>query len=66
MLLEGVNANLEKPEERKHWGFEKPGSGIREWANKENLTVVGANFHYERFHEEEEESWERLFDNGWY
>ncbi|KAF7941478.1 hypothetical protein BELL_0215g00140 [Botrytis elliptica] len=52
VLLEGDNVDLKEPEERKHWGFEKPESGIREWAERENLTVVGANFLYEKYHRE--------------
>ncbi|CAD6439521.1 50d2df29-4c6d-4642-ad4c-382fac93b2a7 [Sclerotinia trifoliorum] len=53
VLLEGENAHLKGPEERKHWGFEEPGSGVREWAEKANLTVLGANFLYEKYHGEE-------------
>ncbi|TEY60779.1 hypothetical protein BOTCAL_0176g00050 [Botryotinia calthae] len=56
VLLEGDNVDLEGPEERKHWGFEKPGSGIREWAGRKNLTVVGANFLYEKYHGEKKDS----------
>lgn len=52
VLLEGDNVDMEGPEERKHWGFEKPGSGIREWAGRENLTIIGANFLYEKYHDE--------------
>ncbi|KAF7875111.1 hypothetical protein EAF04_002283 [Stromatinia cepivora] len=52
VLLEGENVDLKGPQGRKHWGFEKQGSGVREWAEKENLTVVGANFHYEKYHGE--------------
>lgn len=50
VLLEGANEKLGVPEERKHWGFETPGSGVREWAAREKLTVLGANFHYEKYH----------------
>lgn len=53
VLLEGENTDLKAPEERKHWGFEEPGSGVREWAEKVNLTVLGANFLYEKYHREE-------------
>ncbi|KAF7955418.1 uncharacterized protein EAE97_000677 [Botrytis byssoidea] len=56
VLLEGYNVDLEGPKERKHWGFEKPGSGIREWAGRENLTVVGANFLYEKYHNDGKDS----------
>ncbi|TGO39418.1 hypothetical protein BHYA_0054g00140 [Botrytis hyacinthi] len=56
VLLEGDNMDLEGPKERKHWGFENPGSGIREWAGRENLTVVGANFLYEKYHDEGKDS----------
>ncbi|THV46436.1 hypothetical protein BGAL_0386g00060 [Botrytis galanthina] len=56
VLLEGDNVDLEGPKERKHWGFEKPGSGIREWAVRENLTIVGANFLYEKYHDKGKDS----------
>ncbi|PQE12163.1 Carboxypeptidase Y inhibitor protein [Rutstroemia sp. NJR-2017a BVV2] len=56
VLLEGPNVNLTVPEERKHWGFEKPGSGVRDWADQENLTVIGANFHYEKHQEKKSDS----------
>ncbi|KAK8909771.1 hypothetical protein QC760_002460 [Botrytis cinerea] len=56
VLLEGDNVDMEGPEERKHWGFEKPGSGIREWAGRENLTIIGANFFYEKYHDEGKDS----------
>ncbi|QSZ36060.1 hypothetical protein DSL72_007184 [Monilinia vaccinii-corymbosi] len=51
VLLEGENEKLQVPEQRKRWGFETPGSGVREWAGRENLTVLGANFHLEKYHE---------------
>ncbi|ESZ99388.1 putative Carboxypeptidase Y inhibitor [Sclerotinia borealis F-4128] len=63
VLLEGANDDLKTPEERKHWGFEEPGSGVREWAEREGLSVVGANFHYEKFHAEKESTFEAQF---WY
>ena len=44
LLLEGDNTNLTAPEDRQHWGFGKKGHGVRDWAEKEGLEVVGANF----------------------
>jgi len=48
LLLEGENNNLTKPEDRQHWGFGEKGHGVRDWAKKEGLKVVGANFFFER------------------
>ncbi|RFU33375.1 hypothetical protein B7463_g2965, partial [Scytalidium lignicola] len=48
ILLEGVNTNLTAPEDRQHWGTEKVRHGVRDWAKKEKLNVVGANFFYEK------------------
>ncbi|KAI9646896.1 carboxypeptidase Y inhibitor [Ciborinia camelliae] len=69
VLLEGANQNLTVPEERKHWGFEQPGSGVREWAKGGDLTVIGANFHYEKYRGKgkgKEESVEMFVKQGWY
>lgn len=44
VLLEGNNTNLEAPEERQYWGFGKEGHGVRDWAEKQGLDVVGANW----------------------
>jgi hypothetical protein len=38
--------NVTKPKDRKHWGHEKAGHGVRDWAEQEELVVVGANFFY--------------------
>lgn len=46
LLLEGDNTNLTIPEDRKHWGFGKEGYGVKDWAKREGLEVVGANFFY--------------------
>lgn len=48
LLLEGDNSNLTAPEDRKHWGTGKKGHGVKDWAKKEGLEVVGANFFYEK------------------
>lgn len=48
LLLEGVNTNLTAPEDRQHWGTGKVGHGVRNWAKKERLEVVGGNFFYEK------------------
>jgi len=46
LLLEGDNTNLTAPDDRQHWGFGKKGHGVRDWAEKEGLEVIGANFFY--------------------
>jgi hypothetical protein len=46
LLLEGDNSNLTAPVDRKHWGFGEKGHGVRDWAKKEGLSVIGANFFY--------------------
>jgi len=48
LLFSGDNANLTAPEDRQHWGFGKKGYGVRDWAEREALVVVGANFFYAR------------------
>lgn len=48
VLLEGANSNLTKPDDRQHWGTGKARHGVRDWAEKEKLKVVGANFFYEK------------------
>ncbi|KAG4435491.1 hypothetical protein IFR05_009030 [Cadophora sp. M221] len=51
VVLEGDTTNLTAPEERQHWGTGKVRHGVRDWAGKEGLRVVGANW----FVEENEE-----------
>jgi phosphatidylethanolamine-binding protein len=46
VLLEGNTSNLKPPADRKHWGYGKPRRGVRDWAEENGLTVVGANFFY--------------------
>ena len=46
VLLEGDTSNLIPPADRKHWGYDKPRHGIRDWAKDNGLTVVGANFFF--------------------
>lgn len=48
VLLEGDNTNLTAPSEREHWGTGKERHGVRDWAKREGLEVVGANFFYAR------------------
>jgi len=36
--------HLSPPGDRKHWGYEKAGMGVREWMDEMGLGVVGANF----------------------
>ncbi|KAL8730606.1 MAG: hypothetical protein Q9166_003919 [cf. Caloplaca sp. 2 TL-2023] len=40
------DAGLKKPKERPHWGYGKIGKGVRDWAEENGLTPVGANFFY--------------------
>lgn len=37
---------LTKPKERQHWGYGKERYGLRQWAEENGLSVVGANFVY--------------------
>lgn len=46
VLLEGDVSHLVPPKERPHWGYGKERHGVRDWANQNNLTVVGANFFF--------------------
>jgi len=48
LLLEGDNTNLTAPEDRQHWGTGKERHGVRDWAKKEGLQVIGANFFIEK------------------
>ncbi|KAL8842713.1 MAG: hypothetical protein Q9170_000369 [Blastenia crenularia] len=40
------NKEPSKPKERPHWGYGKVGKGVRDWAQDNGLTPVGANFFY--------------------
>jgi phosphatidylethanolamine-binding protein len=47
VLLEGQQGQaLSAPSDRKHWGFGKVRHGVRDWAEENELKVVGANFFY--------------------
>jgi len=46
VLLEGDPSKLEAPSDRKHWGYGKARHGVRDWADENGLTVVGANFFF--------------------
>lgn len=47
VLLEGEHGqDLSPPSERKHWGYGKVRHGVRDWAEENELKVVGANFFY--------------------
>ncbi|KAL6720696.1 hypothetical protein ACLMJK_002621 [Lecanora helva] len=35
------HSHLKKPKDRPHWGYGKVGAGVREWADENDLTVVG-------------------------
>jgi len=48
LLLEGDNTNLTAPEDRQHWGTGKERHGVRDWAEKEGLKVIGANYFIEK------------------
>jgi len=48
VLLEGDNTNLTAPEDRQHWGTGKERHGVRDWAEKEGLKVIGANYFVEK------------------
>jgi len=51
-LLEGDNLNVTVPEERKHWDLPGDGRrGVHAWAEREGLTVIGANFFYAKYEE---------------
>ncbi|KAF4445831.1 carboxypeptidase y inhibitor [Fusarium austroafricanum] len=38
--------HLSKPNERKHWGSDHAGHGVREWAQENGLIPIAANFIY--------------------
>lgn len=40
------DAGPQKPSERPHWGYGKVGKGVRDWAEDNELTSIGANFFY--------------------
>jgi phosphatidylethanolamine-binding protein (PEBP) family uncharacterized protein len=46
VLLEGETRHLTVPKERPHWGYGKIRHGVRDWAEENDLEVVGANFFY--------------------
>lgn len=46
VLLEGDVSDLKPPKERPHWGYGKERHGVRDWAEENGLTVVGANFFF--------------------
>lgn len=46
VLLTGDATNLKAPEDRKHWGYGKARHGVRDWAEENDLKVVGANFFF--------------------
>jgi len=52
ILLEGDNENLKAPEDRQHWGADKPGHGVRDWAKSQNLKIIGGNFFFEKNEEQ--------------
>lgn len=48
VLLAGDNTNLTAPSKRQHWGTDKTKHGVRDWAKKEGLEVIGANWFIEK------------------
>ncbi|KAF7508337.1 hypothetical protein GJ744_009328 [Endocarpon pusillum] len=47
VLLEGQQGQaLSTPKDRKHWGYGKKRHGVRDWAEENGLSVVGANFFF--------------------
>ncbi|KAH8593330.1 phosphatidylethanolamine-binding protein [Bisporella sp. PMI_857] len=52
LLLDGENGNLKGPSDRQHWGTGKVRHGVRDWAKKEGLKVIGANFFFEQNEEQ--------------
>ncbi|KAL6249132.1 carboxypeptidase Y inhibitor [Rhinocladiella similis] len=46
VLLAGDSSNLKAPRDRKHWGYDKVRHGVRDWADENDLKVVGANFFF--------------------
>jgi hypothetical protein len=44
--LHGDPSKITPPPERKTWGTGKARHGVKQWAAKEGLDVVGANFFY--------------------
>ena len=46
VLLQGDSADLEPPEGRQHWGYDKNRTGVQRWAKENDLQVVGANFFF--------------------
>ncbi|KAJ9628344.1 carboxypeptidase Y inhibitor [Knufia peltigerae] len=46
VLLAGDSSNLKAPKDRKHWGYGKVRHGVRDWAEENDLKVVGANFFF--------------------
>jgi phosphatidylethanolamine-binding protein len=48
LFLEGDNTNLTVPEDRQHWGTGTERHGVRDWAKREGLQVIGANYFVEK------------------
>jgi len=46
VLLEGDTTDIKAPADRPHWGYGKKRHGVRDWADENGLTVVGANFFF--------------------
>jgi phosphatidylethanolamine-binding protein (PEBP) family uncharacterized protein len=52
-LLEGDNSNVTVPDERKHWDMPGDGRrGVHAWAEREGLSIIGANFFYAQWEKE--------------
>lgn len=47
VLLEGQQGQaLSAPKDRKHWGYGKKRHGVRDWAEENELSILGANFFF--------------------
>jgi phosphatidylethanolamine-binding protein len=46
VLLEGDSTDIQAPGKRPHWGYGKVRHGVKDWAEENDLKVVGANFFY--------------------
>lgn len=63
VLLQGKDgASPEAPKERKKWGNDEPRTGIRQWAEKNGLEPVAANFFFSKHEPSENKKPEDVHD----
>jgi len=48
LFKNGAKSPTEGPKERKMWGNDTPRTGVKQWAEKNGLTPVGANYFFAR------------------